>query len=219
MGKRSAGPKAELTPLVDLEQRVTPTQARAKQTVEVILDTTAELLEEVGIDVFSTNLLAQRAGVGIRTIYRYFPNKLAVVAGLATRLFHRPETWQGPLGALADPNQRWRQAWWSMIERNVEWRETMPGATAIHRAMKAIPELRDVERRESDRLEERLTSALIRRGVASPEAKLRLIVRTCVAVASAMADDAMLRHGCVPPDVVEELELLQERYLSLYLDP
>ena len=42
------------------ELRVPPRQKRARQTVRHILDTAAVLLDEVGVDDFNTNLLAER---------------------------------------------------------------------------------------------------------------------------------------------------------------
>ena len=47
-----------------------------------ILETAAELVDEVGVVGFTTNLLAERAGIRVRTIYRYFPSKLGVLNAL-----------------------------------------------------------------------------------------------------------------------------------------
>jgi hypothetical protein len=57
-----------------LAPRARPQQARSQATVERLLQVSAELLEEVGVNGFNTNLLAQRAGVAVRAIYRYFPS-------------------------------------------------------------------------------------------------------------------------------------------------
>ena len=73
--------------------RVSPRQARARETVARILDTAAVLLDEVGVDDFNTNLLAERAGVRVRTVYRYFPNKSAVILALAERVVSEWDAW------------------------------------------------------------------------------------------------------------------------------
>lgn len=219
MSKRFTEQQDAARRVVELEQRLAPTQARAKQTVNLILDTAATLLEEVGIDVFNTNLLAKRAGIGIRTIYRYFPNKLAVVVGLASREFRHPETWRASLAALSDPEQSWRRAIWSMLEVYAAWLENTPGAVALRSAMMAIPELRHVEYREFGGLEAHMAAAAARRGIDLPQEKLHLVFRVAMAVCRAHFDDALARHGHVPPEVIEELQLLHERYLRRYLDP
>ena len=59
----------------DLEPRRRPTARRARRTVGRILDATAALLDEVGFDAITTNLIAERAGVNVASLYKYFPNK------------------------------------------------------------------------------------------------------------------------------------------------
>lgn len=53
--------------------------------MDIVLDAAAQLLERDGEPGFNTNALAERAGVSIGTIYRYFPDKRAVLAALADR--------------------------------------------------------------------------------------------------------------------------------------
>ena len=43
---------------------------RAQETVDQILDNAAILLDEVGVDAFNANLLAERAEVAVRSVYR-----------------------------------------------------------------------------------------------------------------------------------------------------
>jgi AcrR family transcriptional regulator len=65
--------------------RKTPRQGRAHAKVEVVLEAAIQLLETVGEAGFNTNAVAERAGVSIGTLYRYFPNKQAILAALAQR--------------------------------------------------------------------------------------------------------------------------------------
>src|SRR4051812_1488777 len=62
--------------------RKAPTQQRARETVEVILEATARILVAEGYDRASTNRIAQAAGVSIGSLYQYFPSKEALVAAL-----------------------------------------------------------------------------------------------------------------------------------------
>ncbi|MES3030745.1 MAG: TetR/AcrR family transcriptional regulator [Pseudomonadota bacterium] len=63
--------------------RKTPTQPRSRATLDVILEAAAQLLESVGEPGFNTNALAERAGVSIGTLYRYFPDKRSIINALA----------------------------------------------------------------------------------------------------------------------------------------
>jgi len=68
-----------------LKPRKIPQQSRAEQTVATILEAAARVLETKGMDGMNTNLVAQRAGVGIGSLYQYFPNKDALIVALHKR--------------------------------------------------------------------------------------------------------------------------------------
>ena len=65
--------------------RKTPRQLRAKHSVDVVLEAAAQLLEATGEAGFNTNAVAERAGVSIGTLYRYFPDKASILRALAQR--------------------------------------------------------------------------------------------------------------------------------------
>lgn len=67
------------------KQRRTPRQARAENTINVILDAAFQLLEINGPDKLTTNHVARRAGVSIGTLYQYFACKQDILAALAQR--------------------------------------------------------------------------------------------------------------------------------------
>jgi AcrR family transcriptional regulator len=74
---------------VELLEKNRPRQERAKRTYEAILKAAAELLIEVGVERISTNLVAERAGITVPALYRYFPNKYAVLNALGAGLMDR----------------------------------------------------------------------------------------------------------------------------------
>lgn len=65
--------------------RKSPSQARAKRTIETILEATAQILAEEGSERLTTNYLARKAGFSVGTIYQYFPNREAIVLALIER--------------------------------------------------------------------------------------------------------------------------------------
>lgn len=68
-----------------LSPRKKPTQRRSAETVSVILEAAARILEQRGFEGFNTNAIAERAGVSIGSLYQYFPNKNALLSGLIER--------------------------------------------------------------------------------------------------------------------------------------
>ena len=66
--------------LPTLSPRKLPTQDRAQRTYRAILEAGARILERQGYEALTTNHVAELAGVGIASLYEYFPNKHALVA-------------------------------------------------------------------------------------------------------------------------------------------
>ena len=63
--------------------RKEPKQDRARATVQAILEATARILTEDGIDGANTNRIAEVAGVSVGSLYQYFPNKDAIILEVA----------------------------------------------------------------------------------------------------------------------------------------
>jgi AcrR family transcriptional regulator len=65
--------------------RRTPLQERSRVIVSAIVEAGRRLLETEGASALTTNRIAERAGVSIGSLYRYFPNKEAIVAAIYER--------------------------------------------------------------------------------------------------------------------------------------
>ena len=66
---------------VEPKRRI-PRQQRAAETVAAILEGAAQVLEAGGLAAFTTNAVAERAGVSIGTLYQYFADKKAILLAL-----------------------------------------------------------------------------------------------------------------------------------------
>ena len=203
--------------LAEHAPRVRPVQKRAIQTVDRILDTAAMLLDEVGVDAFNTNLLAERAGVAVRSVYRYYPNKLAVIVALYER---HEEAWaphfDEAMRGLADPERSALEVWEACIDDYVEYLEEDVG-WAIRRVIQGLPELRDMDRRDNDERARKIASALRAHGAEVNARRLEVVGRLLIETASAAVDDAWSRYGRVPNSVARELKLMHRSYLARYV--
>lgn len=83
-----------------------PRQARSAARVELLLDVAEEVFEEVGYDAATTNLVAQRAGVPVGTLYRWFPDKAALAEALTDRYLDRLVTLYTELLTDLPPEER-----------------------------------------------------------------------------------------------------------------
>ena len=66
-----------------------PIQARGAARVELLLDIAAELLDEIGYERMTTQIVADRAGMSIGSVYTYFANRRLLVRALAARNLDR----------------------------------------------------------------------------------------------------------------------------------
>ena len=125
-------------------RRGAPHQKRSQQTVELILATAAELLEESGFENLSTNAICRRAGLTPPALYRYFPNKYAVLKELGERLMERQnrvlvsEDWM-----MTDLNALQAQMA-DMLAKTIEVTRQTPAGVWILRALHATPALSGV---------------------------------------------------------------------------
>lgn len=67
-----------------VRRRRRPVQARSQATVDFLLEAAARVFKREGFAA-TTNRIAAEAGVGIGTLYEYFPHKQALLLALAER--------------------------------------------------------------------------------------------------------------------------------------
>lgn len=66
-----------------------PVQARSTARLATLLDSAAAVIDEIGYERLTTAMVAERAGASIGTVYRYFPDRIAVLQALAARNLER----------------------------------------------------------------------------------------------------------------------------------
>jgi AcrR family transcriptional regulator len=69
-----------------------PVQARSTARLAGLLDAAAAVVDELGYERLTTAMVAERAGASIGTVYRYFPDRIAVLQALAARNLERTLT-------------------------------------------------------------------------------------------------------------------------------
>ena len=80
---------AEHSTVGALSLRNEPVQARSTARLAGLLDAAAAVIDELGYERLTTAMVAERAGASIGTVYRYFPDRIAVLQALAARNLER----------------------------------------------------------------------------------------------------------------------------------
>ena len=101
-------------------QRRAPLQARSRATVDSVLEAAARIVRQQGLDALTTNRISEVAGVGIATLYGYFPHKTAVMVALARRLMEEDEAAIIAAATSAPPGQAIRLAIRAVLQRHGE---------------------------------------------------------------------------------------------------
>lgn len=166
-----------------LHAKKRPTQQRSAETVERILDVTASTLAEVGIERLSTNLVCERAGLTPPALYRYFPNKYALLHELGQRLMHRqneliprwitPQVLTGSQQALECALQG------LLLDTHRVTRETI-GGLWVMRALRAVPTLQQVRLASHEQVTAAQLALLSQAFPGTDEAELHLVGRVAV---------------------------------------
>lgn len=127
-------------PASPLKPRKAPKQSRSAYTVDVILEGAAHILESGGMEEYTTNRIAERAGVSIGSLYQYFPSKDAVTIALIDR--EEKKLVVDALSALDFSDIR--QAMSALINAAVNYQLKRPGLSTLldneeTRLAKAVP--------------------------------------------------------------------------------
>lgn len=215
------------TPALSLDTRSTPSQTRARTTFEAVLSTAGELLGEVGFERLSTNLVCERAGMTPPALYRYFPNKYAILGELARRLMEAQDdavfAWiqaggleARDLAEAVDSNIR-MQKQVNQITRQ------MPGGVWIMRALRAIPMLRDIRVASRDKVARQISDTLRRTYPRVPEAELyrtaRLTTEIMYAATELVLEEPDQDEDRINADVCWMVALHYQRLAAQYEAP
>jgi AcrR family transcriptional regulator len=161
---------------------------------ETILEGAARVLIREGPAAFSTNRVAEVAGVSVGSLYQYYPNKEAVLFRLHER--EAQATWANLGAILSDasrtPRQRFEAAVRAFFEAEAE---ELPLRTALQRAelyFDDTPEYREVESQAVGGVREFLREALPP-GTRDLDFKARLVQTVVSSVAERLTNREVKR--------------------------
>jgi AcrR family transcriptional regulator len=214
--KETAGPD------IALDAKLQPTQARGQDTYEIVLATAGEMLHEFGFEQLTTNAICKRAGLTPPALYRYFPNKYAILKALGDRLMKAQDdkvvAWIEAGGLNADtPAERIEKNAVMMVEM-IELTRRFPGGAAIGRALRAVPMLQQLRFASRDMVADQFGEILKARYPGAPEARVRLAMRMMVELTYSATEMAVEDPELDALALSREVCLLFERYFDTFGD-
>ena len=192
----------------ELSAKKVPVQARALETVEAILRVAGDILDEAGFEQLNTNLVAKRAGISVPALYRYYPNKYAILNALGERIMQLQDkavlAWLAEGGLDAIGTEARIASVQTILARILEITRAFPGNIAITRALRAVPAMRDARLVARDRLSVELGRGLGSLFPALPAFVLNHATKLCLELIQASMDMVLEEAG------LDEQRMLRE---------
>jgi AcrR family transcriptional regulator len=182
--RASADGSPQVPDSVELETKVSPSQDRARNTFETILSITGDLLSEVGFERLSTNMICKRAGLTPPALYRYFPNKYAILHELGRRLMEAQDQavfdWLREGGIDTQSFEASAESILRIQRRVNEITKSFPGGAWVVRVMRVIPVLKEVRLESRDLVSEEILEALRQNLPDIPEDRLAMATKLTI---------------------------------------
>jgi AcrR family transcriptional regulator len=194
-----------------------PRQARSQERVNRILDVAEELFIAEGYNATTTNAIAKRAKVAIGSLYQFFPDKTAILQGLALRysklLYQRlsasaPETLAAlPLADYVD----------LIIDSTDQFFTDYPGYYAIFMPLQGtMPELQAIEAAADAQLIHDLATELSLRGAGLDTEDYEAIAFVLVKAIGTLLWLSLSQEPLYRQRLVAETKRLTLNYLQSY---
>lgn len=180
-------------------RRSAPHQKRSRETVGLILETAAELLEEIGFEKLSTNMICKRAKLTPPALYRYFPNKYAVLKELGERLMTAQNALIDEMAMDLSDLSTLDAELADLLAATLRVTRNTPAGGWIMRSLHATPILSDVRRDSHRRVSNILTKRMTEHWPKLDENKTyqtnRLGVELGYALIEMVFDEPELNHA------------------------
>lgn len=177
-----------------------------------MLDSCAELIDEVGYDALTTTMIAKRAGVAVGSLYQFFPDKRAVVQALTQRNFeHFMQAVRERLSSIDTTH------WWDIVDTlldvYLQMHRELPGFAKVH-----FGDVVDVHLLDEDRDNNRVVAdslvALLTDHLDLPRDRIALPVMLGVEASDALLKFAFRRNPRGDQVIVDETKYMIKGYLE-----
>lgn len=152
-----------------LAARSKPTQKRSQQRINLILDTTAALLEQLGLEGLTTIRIAKATGISVGSVYHYFPNKHAILSAMGEHFIENIDT---ALSQISD----WPLETISLeefielaVDLQLSTYKNQKGLLHLIQALFSMPELRHLDESHDELVIQHMMQSFVRLGIKTPD--------------------------------------------------
>lgn len=169
-----------------------PVQARSTARLAALLDSAAAVIDEIGYERLTTAMVAERAGASIGTVYRYFPDRIAVLQSLAAR---NSERLMGGIASelVAERHASATDAVIAVLSTTIELFRTEPGYRSVRvgDVLDLLPST--TEATANSAMADVVTDALVAGYGVDGDTDVRVAIGTAIEIADALVARAFAR--------------------------
>jgi len=169
-----------------------PVQARSTARLTALLDAAAAVVDEIGFERLTTAMVADRAGASIGTVYRYFPDRIALLQALGARNLERVLTRSND-ELLKPEHADWLTALSAAFGVIVDAYRNEPGFRGLR--VGDVIDLRPApnEHTFNSVVSDRLLDGLVARFDVPDTSEVRFVFETAIEVSDSLASRAFAR--------------------------
>jgi AcrR family transcriptional regulator len=198
--------------------RTEPIQQRSAARLSALLDAAAEVVDEVGFDRITTAMVAERAGASIGTVYRYYPDRVAVLEGLRDRAVQRFRQRVADNITSAKP-----ATWWEAVDCGITafvdlYREE-PGFRILHFADRERAQNTTPDQLDSGFFAHQIAAVLSQEFGLSDGPDLIFRLEVAVEMADSLLSRAFTWNSQGDERFIEECRRIMHDYLAGYYGP
>ena len=150
-------------------------QQRSREKIELILQTTLDMLSEGQVDKINTNEIARRADISVGSLYNFFPNKQSIFYELFRRWLENALNGLDELDARYDGSEPIRDYIDDMFEQMaISYDANSAGHWQLRRSMNSSKELSELEEAHVNQILTRFIRIQEKFGRSLPENPQRL---------------------------------------------
>lgn len=193
-----------------------PTQRRSRQGVERLLDATADLLATIGYEETTTRAIAAHAGVAVGSLYRFFPDKDALVRALSLRYLIEAEAEMRRIEKQQDFSS-WISAVDEVIHAAVRYFRERPAWREIWLKGHVEASTMEAEAQSDDQIALSLQRLVERLAGLEESPTVLTTFRVAMHVADHLLQFAFQRDPEGDPEIIEEARQITRDYLTKHV--
>jgi len=194
--------------------RTMPVQARGRDKLIRMLEVADRLIATEGADAITTTRIATEAGISVGSVYRYLPNRGAIIEALAQYYLGRLEERMDQLVETARAAGPDVDLVGPAVDAFAEFYRANPGFRALWFGRHMTAEALQLDRAHKHRMAERIRDVLVARGLGRNDRRTLRISQVIQLSTDAVIQEAFRSSANGDKALLEQLKTMVRGYLA-----